>query len=188
MGMSYFYDGEFCFSRTISEAEAEEVLDVLRFEPDVVYEVECNTLRLITSGEAYSGRNEELRDLEEWCKKRGLHLVEGSYLHYTGDSDGAYYLENGKMTDHELKDYILWGTPTEELIEELKRRGIWQKQQRLIEIGRNILYWELDTAEYPPTREILDRFDVTAEDLEAFNLSEYKELLEETQEEDEEYD
>jgi hypothetical protein len=86
MGMSYFYDGEFCFSRTISEAEAEEVLDVLRFEPVVVYEVECNTLRLITSGEAYSGRNEELRDLEEWCEKRGLHLVEGSYLHYTGDS------------------------------------------------------------------------------------------------------
>ena len=171
--MTYNYTGDLCFSRELTEEELDEVVSIIGFTDDEV-NVEFDNNSISIDASQHGGRTYEFcTDLPKWCEKHNVKLTPDTCIRYVGDNDGAFYMDNdGRMADHDNDEYYIWAASSDQLIDELKRRGIWQKRQHLIDIGAGYIRNDMEAAEPDYIRGVLDSLGATDEDLREIGLHE----------------
>lgn len=171
--MEYNYNGDLCFSRELTEEELDEVVSIIGFtDNEVNVEFDNNSISIDAS--QHGGRTYEFcTDLPKWCEKHNVKLTPDTCIRYVGDNDGAFYMDDdGRMADHDNDEYYIWAASSDRLIDELKRRGIWQKRQHLIDIGAGYIRNDMEAAEPDYVRGVLNSLGATDEDLRELGLHE----------------
>ena len=173
--MRVYFNGQLMFSRALSQEEIKDVLGFIGMtEKSLSNKSTEDKLVLGAAGMVRAIYDDteltHLIEMVRWCSHHNVSLLEDSYLQYhweAGIRETIY--AGGKWRQCHLAGYTVKTAPTKDLIEELKDRGIWQKQERLIEIGAEYIRKDLlDPA--IDSNEVLRKVKATDEELEAMGL------------------
>ena len=112
--MMYYYNGEINFNKDLTEEQQEYILDILEIEEACFSD--DSTLDIDTDNE-YHNIDSELNEIESYCKTQKIKI--------SGDADGGYlYYKDKGFKDVCPKTYYLWEASDDEIINEMKKRGI----------------------------------------------------------------
>ncbi len=120
--MMYYYNGEINFNKDLTEEQQEYILDILEIEEACFSD--DSTLDIDTDNE-YHNIDSELNEIESYCKKQKIKILTTSGIKISGDADGGYlYYKDKGFKDVCPKTYYLWEASDDEIINEMKKRGI----------------------------------------------------------------
>lgn len=118
--MTLYYNGEISFDRELSESEINDIKEII----DLGYiEKESDSMISIDNYGGY--RDAEFDLMHEYCKEHAIG-IDSMQINYNGDYDGSYRYdkEQDVICDYSREECAIMDATTDELVNELKRRGL----------------------------------------------------------------
>ena len=117
--MTLYYNGEIEFNRDLSESEINDIKEIIGLG---CIETESDSMISIDN---YGGNREAEFDLMlEYCKEHAIG-IDNMQINYNGDYAGSfrYDKEQDLICDYSSEQCAIMDATTDELVDELKRRG-----------------------------------------------------------------
>ena len=117
--------GGVVISRTLMDDEKEYIMSKLEYCSDIVIEAVGRRSVINIWDSCGCDVVDDLEAINQYLKERRVSIVpEGTQIRYTGDLEGGYVYADGLFDSYVIDDYIIRTTPSEELVAELRRRGL----------------------------------------------------------------